>query len=195
MVSCAAHDEDWSTTEATRRHDGPEPASGNGLLDLQRTAGNQATVQFIEEAQDSPVLGVVGRGGGAPMDRALRGQMESRLGHDFGDVRVHTDGAASDSAKAVGAHAYTVGNEIVFGSGRYDPASSAGQKTIAHELTHVVQQKAGPVDGTPAPGGIRVSDPADRFEQEAESTAELALQRQAAPGEEELEEEETPPAS
>ena len=131
------------------------------MLELQRTAGNQATVQFLEEAEgDSPVLDVVGKGGGAPMDKALRSQMESSLGHDFGDVRVHTDHAASESAKAVGAQAYTVGNDIVFGSGKYDPGSSAGQKTIAHELTHVVQQKAGPVDGTPAPGGSGSATPA-----------------------------------
>ena len=190
-----AYDEGWSSIEVSRRRDESEPVAENGLLDLQRTAGNRATVQFIEDSEDSPVLGVVGRGGGAPMDKALRSQMESSLGHDFGDVRVHTDHAASESAKAVGAQAYTVGNDIVFGSGKYDPGSSAGQKTIAHELTHVVQQKAGPVDGTPAPGGIRVSDPGDRFEQEADSNAELALQRQAAPGEEELDEEEAPPTS
>ena len=188
-----AHEEDLSTIDVSRRRDPGlrDPAvTGDGLLELQRTAGNQATVQFLGEAeQDSPVLDVVGKGGGAPMDKALRGQMESSLGHDFGDVRVHTDHAASESAKAVGAHAYTVGNDIVFGSGKYDPGSSAGQKTIAHELTHVVQQKAGPVDGTPAPGGIRVSDPGDRFEQEADHAAEHAVQRQAAPEEEEMEEE------
>jgi hypothetical protein len=113
--------------------------------------------------------------------------MESRLGHDFGDVRLHTDGPASESARAIGAHAYTAGNEIVFGAGRYDPNSAAGQRTIAHELTHVVQQKAGPVDATPAPGGIAVSDPGDRFEQEAETSAERAVQRQAGGGEGELE--------
>ena len=184
-----AFEQDQSSTEVGHRPERSEPVvSREGLLDLQRTAGNQATVQFIEEhdgEKDSPVLGVIGRGGGAPMDRALRGQMESSLGHDFGDVRVHTDGAASESAKAVGAQAYTVGNEIVFGAGKYDPGSTAGQKTIAHELTHVVQQKAGPVDGTPAAGGIKVSDPTDRFEQEAEATAEHALQRQVDPEEEE----------
>jgi Domain of unknown function (DUF4157) len=187
-----AYEEDLSPTEVSRRRD---PAvSSEGVLELQRTAGNQATVQFLDEAEErSPVLDVVGKGGGAPMDKALRTQMESRLGHDFGDVRVHTDSSASESAKAVGAHAYTVGNDIVFGSGKYDPGSTAGQKTIAHELTHVVQQKAGPVDGTAAPGGIRVSDPGDRYEQEADSTAELALQRQVGGEEEEMDEEESAP--
>jgi hypothetical protein len=187
------HEEDQSFTEVSRRRDPAvrDPAvSAEGVLDLQRTAGNRATVQFLGDAEeDSPVLDVVGKGGGAPMDKALRSQMESSLGHEFGDVRLHTDHAASESAKAVGAQAYTVGNDIVFGAGKFDPGSRAGQKTIAHELTHVVQQKAGPVDGTPAAGGIKVSDPSDRFEQEAESTADLALQRQAAPGEEEEEEE------
>lgn len=165
-------------------------SSGEGLLDLQRTAGNEATVQFLEdEEKASPVLDVVGRGGGAPLDRAVRAHMESRLGHDFGDVRIHTDAAAAASATSVGAHAYTVGNDVVFGTGHYDPASPAGRKTIAHELTHVVQQKAGPVDGTPAPGGIKVSHPGDRFEQEADEVAAHAVQRQ----DEEMEEEEAPP--
>ncbi len=187
-----AYEEQLSPIEVSRRRDPDvrDPVPAEGVLELQRTAGNQATVQFLEEAEgDSPVLDVVGKGGGAPMDKALRSQMESSLGHDFGDVRVHTDHAASESAKAVGAHAYTVGSDIVFGSGKFDPASTAGQKTIAHELTHVVQQKAGPVDGTPAPGGIRVSDPGDRFEQEADHAAEHAVQRQTVPEEEEMEEE------
>lgn len=161
--------------------------SGEGLLHLQRTAGNEATVQFLEDEKDSPVLDVVGKGGGVPLDTAVRSHMESRLGHDFGDVRVHTDDGAAASAKSVGAQAYTVGNDVVFGSGRYDPGSAAGKKTLAHELTHVVQQKAGPVDGTPAPGGIRISDPGDRFEQEAESNAERAVQRQSEMEEEEEE--------
>ena len=188
MDPMRGYDEDRSPIDAGAHRDrAPVPVTEPGLLHLQRAAGNQATAQFLDhEEPDSPVLDVIGRGGGMPMDPALRGQMESSLGQDFGDVRVHTDQAASDSARAVGAQAYTVGNEIVFGSGRYDPASTAGQKTIAHELTHVVQQKAGPVDGTPAPGGISISDPGDRFEQEAERASERALQRQVDPEEEEM---------
>ncbi len=173
-----------------RGRDGLRAGVGEGLLGLQRTAGNEATVQFLgEEEKDSPVLDVVGKGGGAPLDQAVRSHMESRLGHDFGDVRVHTDDGAAASAKAVGAQAYTVGTDVVFGSGRYDPGSPAGQKTLAHELTHVVQQKAGPVDGTPAPGGISISDPGDRFEQEAEHESDRAVQRQS-----EMDEEEEPEA-
>src|SRR5688572_30353863 len=101
--------------------------------------------------------------------------MEARLGHDFGNVRVHTDGAAEASARAVNAHAYTVGSHIAFQRSAYDPTSDQGRTTLAHELTHVVQQRNGPVDGTDAPGGIRVSDPSDRFEREATATATQAM--------------------
>ncbi len=89
------------------------------------------------------------------------------MGHDFSDVRVHTGDAADASARSVSAHAYTVGSNIVFQRGTYDPGSSQGQTLLAHELTHVVQQRSGPVDGTPAAGGVSVSDPSDRFEREA----------------------------
>ena len=81
------------------------------------------------------------------------------------------DGKASDSAKAVQAHAYTVGNDIVFQSGHYATETDAGRHMLAHELSHVVQQRSGPVSGTPAPGGIRISDPSDSYEQEAERHA------------------------
>ncbi|MGH3925144.1 MAG: DUF4157 domain-containing protein [Pseudonocardiaceae bacterium] len=145
-----------------------------GLLGLQRAVGNAGVAGVMEEER-SPVLDVVGSGGGAPLDKDTRADMESRLGHDFGDVRVHTDSGAHESARAVNAHAYTVGSNIVFQRDKYDPSSSDGRTTLAHELTHVVQQRSGPVDGTPTGGGIQVSDPSDRFEREAVSNAERAM--------------------
>lgn len=69
--------------------------------------------------------------------------MESRFGHDFGSVRVHTDSRASASARAVGASAYTVGRDVVFGAGRYAPRTETGRGLLAHELAHVVQQGQG----------------------------------------------------
>ena len=95
--------------------------------------------------------------GGRPLEPEVRRDMESRLGHDFSDVRVHDDSAAAASATAVNAHAYTVGSNVVFQRDKYDPSSTEGRTTLAHELTHVVQQRSGPVDGTSAPGGIKVS--------------------------------------
>ena len=73
----------------------------------------------------------------------MQQDMESRFGHDFSGVRVHSDGAAAQSARDVSASAYTVGNNIVFGAGQYSPGSGAGRHLLAHELAHVVQQGGG----------------------------------------------------
>ena len=83
-------------------------------------------------------------GGGTPLPPAVQADMESRVGFDFNAVRVHTDSNAGQLAKSVNARAFTVGSDIVFNSGEYSPQSKDGQKLLAHELTHVVQQ-TGPV--------------------------------------------------
>jgi hypothetical protein len=101
--------------------------------------------------------------------------MEARLSADFSDVRVHDDDAGHRAARAVGARAFTAGSNIAFQRGQYDRASAAGRLTLAHELTHVIQQRSGPVAGTDAGGGIRVSDPADGFERAAQAGARRAL--------------------
>jgi hypothetical protein len=144
------------------------------ILGLQRAAGNAAVGTLLGE-DSSPVHAVINSGGGTALDADTRADMESRFGHDFGDVRVHTDGAAHESARSVNAQAYTVGSNIVFQRDRYDPSSDAGKHMLAHELTHVVQQRSGPVDGSDAGGGIRVSDPSDRFEREAVATADRMM--------------------
>ncbi len=77
---------------------------------------------------------------GQPLDAASRSLMESRFGHDFGHVRVHTDNHAAQSAHAVNALAYTVGSDVVFAAGQYAPGTAHGQRLLAHELTHVLQQ-------------------------------------------------------
>ncbi len=180
----------------------PDVLGAGGLLGLQRVAGNAGVASLLEDEQRSPVHDVISSGGRA-LDPDVRTDMESRLGADFGDVRIHDDASAADSAKAVNAHAYTVGSNVVFQRDTYDPSSQAGRTTLAHELTHVMQQRSGPVDGTSAPGGIKVSDPEDRFEREAASNADRvmtgpsevpavsagspAVQRQAAEPEEEEE--------
>jgi N-acetyl-anhydromuramyl-L-alanine amidase AmpD len=80
------------------------------------------------------------RGGGQPLDGGVRAFMEPRFGHDFSQVRVHTGTQAAQSAADMGALAYTVGRDVVFGAGQYQPGTNAGKRLIAHELTHVVQQ-------------------------------------------------------
>jgi Domain of unknown function (DUF4157) len=113
------------------------------------------------------VLGSPGR----PLDTTTRAVMEARLGHDFAGVRVHTDQRASESARAVNAVAYTVGSDLVFAACRYAPTSTEGERLLAHELIHVVQQSSTPAPaagvGLLASGDMVVSDPSDEAEREA----------------------------
>src|SRR5262249_8012632 len=87
------------------------------------------------------------RSSGQPLDTESRYFMEERFGHDFSGVRVHSDAQAQRSADETDAEAYTVGQDIVFASGRYSPNTEGGRELLAHELTHVVQQ------GFAGPGG------------------------------------------
>lgn len=87
-------------------------------------------------ANHSPALGT-----GQPLSEGTRSYFESRMGQEFGDVRVHTDSAAAESAVALSARAYTLGRDIVFGDGEYSPGTRSGDQLLAHELAHVVQQR------------------------------------------------------
>ncbi|MFE9572760.1 DUF4157 domain-containing protein [Streptomyces sp. NPDC006692] len=166
---------------------------------LQAAAGNSAVVQLLRQAgrpesheqhQHSAACGhqragqtappqvqrsavhAVLRAPGRPLDADTRTDMETRLGADFSDVRIHNDSAAKSSAAEVGARAYTSGNHVVIGEGGGD------KHTLAHELTHVIQQRSGPVAGTDNGSGLKVSDPADRFEREAEANATRVMRTQ-----------------
>lgn len=155
----------------------PDVLGPSGVLGLQRAVGNAS-------------VGDVVSSGGSPLDADVREDMEGRFGQDFSDVRVHTGSAAHESAKSVNAHAYTVGSNIVFQRDKYDPSSDSGKHMLAHELTHVVQQRSGPVEGTDTGGGVKVSNPSDRFEREAVANADRlmsapSVQREEAPEEEE----------
>ena len=109
------------------------------------------------------------RGGGEPLEPATRADMEQAFGADLGSVRLHRGPEAARSAAAFQARAYTVGEDVVLGE------TSPERRTLAHELSHVLQQRAGPVEGRPIGGGVRVSDPADRFERAADASAERVV--------------------
>jgi hypothetical protein len=84
---------------------------------------------------------------GRPLDAGVRASFERQWAHDFSRVRIHDDATAAGSAKAVGARAYTVGDDVAFAHGQYDPASGRGRALLAHELTHVRQQAGAPSSG------------------------------------------------
>jgi hypothetical protein len=132
-----------------RKHTGREKSSGSdeqaeehkkklershaGVLQRRAAASDQpkAVPPAVHQVLNSP---------GRPLDAATRAYMEPRFGHDFSGVRIHTDARAAESARAVNAHAYTVGNDIVFADGKYQPGHGQGRHLLAHELAHTVQQ-------------------------------------------------------
>ena len=101
----------------------------------------QRRVSGAEGSSGSPpIVHEVLRSPGQPLHPVTRAFMESRFGHDFSQVRVHTDAKAAESARVVNALAYTVGSQIVFSPGRFPPHSTRNKRLLAHELVHVVQQ-------------------------------------------------------
>jgi Domain of unknown function (DUF4157) len=164
-----------------------EPAEGSAgqaggppaadLLALQRRVGNSAVTGMVQQIQaeaatQQQAVHDVLRAPGQPLEAGVRAEMEAKMGTSFADVRVHTDAGAHAASKALGAQAYTSGSHIAFQQGHYDPGSASGRRTLAHELTHVVQQRFGPVAGTDNGAGLQVSHPEDRFEKAAEANAE-----------------------
>ncbi len=123
------------------------------VLSLQYAAGNRAVGRLLHPERESTipagegippiVRSVLSRGSGWPLDPGIRANMEPRFGEDLGCVRLHIDQQAARSASALNARAYTVGHDIVFGSGEYMPSTESGQRLLAHELAHVVQQRRG----------------------------------------------------
>ncbi len=125
----------------------------NSLSHLQHTVGNQAVQHLIRaDTTGSKVSTATARNTagveqalsspGRPLGQATRDFMEARLEYDFGDVRVHDNAAASKSARTLGARAFTAGRDIVFGAGEHAPDTGEGKHLLAHELAHVVQQRA-----------------------------------------------------
>jgi hypothetical protein len=135
---------------------------------------------------------------GQPLDGDSRTLMEARFGHDFSNVRVHSDSSAARSAQAVNARAYTVGPDVVFGEGQYMPRTAQGDQLLAHELAHVVQQQGGTpmtqrkrreeadtlpeetTDGSTA--SLKLGERNDFYEQRADTAAAYALSGRPVPG-------------
>ncbi|HJP65083.1 MAG TPA: DUF4157 domain-containing protein, partial [Actinomycetota bacterium] len=136
----------------------PSGRRGHDDVTLMRRGGSTSTGMIppvVKEVLGSP---------GDHLPSATRATFELSFGHDFGNVRVHSDQLAARSAEAVEAEAYTVGTHIVFGADRFHPESTSGQRLLMHELTHVVQQS----ESSGPPTTVAVVEPSgSRLEVEA----------------------------
>ena len=167
------------------------PAKAEAVLELQRRYGNRRVRRMLgqtgqaaeaTEEEDGQVSAELAhridqaQGQGRPLDTQTRAEMEASFERDFGRVRVHTDRESESLNQEVNATAFTTGQDIFFSEGTYSPGSTEGQKLLAHELTHVVQQEN--ADGSVLSG---ISSPQDASEREADRVAESVLSGQAQP--------------
>ena len=153
--ACGTHTVGGGECQSCRK----EKTSGQ----LQRAATNAGPTSEVP-----PVVHEVLRSSGQPLDVATLSFFEPRFGHDFSHVRVHTDAKASESARTVNALAYTVGRDVVFGAGQYSAMTSRGQRLLAHELAHALQQSGRAAGLQPH----SITDSHDPTEPEAESAAQ-----------------------
>jgi hypothetical protein len=136
-------------------------------------------LQRVAQASQSatvvpPIVHEVLHASGRPLDGDTQRFFGERFGQDFSQVRVHTDARAAESARAVQAQAYTVGEHVVFGTGQHAPGTTAGKQLLAHELTHVLQQRQ-----TARGGPLRIGPPGDVYEREADRLARTVASGQS----------------
>lgn len=153
------------------------PVRTNSTVNL-LDGGNQMVVRLLSSANSREFPGndlaeqIRARlGHGQPLSTAVQSEMEAGIGHDFGAVRIHRDAEANVFAGQLGARAFTTGQDVFFARGAYDPKSTAGRSTLAHELAHTVQQRSETVTGNELSPGLLVSDPQCRDEREAAAVA------------------------
>ncbi len=162
-----AFNDDEQHDEGGAEHDAPG-ADHHGL-----EAGSDPSAPTLSRGWLGPVRGSAGR----PLPEAIRRRLEVALKTDLGDVRIH-DGAASDAAaRTINAKAFTIGKDIHFAQGRFDPSSRAGQELIAHEVAHAAQHRGGSDFST-----ATISTPGEHLEVEAERFARDFVRAEADPG-------------
>ena len=152
----------------------PEHSVASGLVQRAARDGNGVA----EDAEEAVTAAAASSGASLP--EPLMRKFEGALGSDLSGVRVHTGEASQKAADAVGAKAYTMGNDIHFGAGHYDPSSATGEHLLAHEVAHTVQQSGG---AARMQFKLEVSSPGDSQEQEADRAAEVMTSEPTREGE------------
>jgi Domain of unknown function (DUF4157) len=174
MASEREHEQQRERTSQPRREPPQTPAAA--ARRVASNVGNAAFARFAEPGSGilpggrvhPEIEAVIGsaRGHGGALDGAVRDRVGGALGDSLSDVRVHADERADALARSVSARAFTTGADIFFARGEYRPSTPAGDSLLAHELTHVVQQR-----GSPVTGPLTVTDPGGELEVEADATA------------------------
>jgi len=199
-------DEAGSETPAQSSGSDAQQADAGAVAETNATEGTQRDV-FAQTVPANQVAASGGgrestvkqgvQGGGKALPSSTKSEMKSKMGADFSNVSVHTGSQADAAAKSIGAKAYTMGSDIAFSKGSYNPHSQSGKKLLAHELTHVRQQTGGRVSLLPQtdaehPGTavecmhvqpkLEVSSPDDPAEKEARAVAEQVMEMDATGG-------------
>jgi hypothetical protein len=144
----------------------PAPAPAAPTPQLARLAAGAGVLADARVHPDVQRSIASTRGAGTPLPSDTAERLGALVGDSLSDVRVHADGQAAELARSVSARAFTVGSDMYFAAGEYDPRGRAGQELLAHEAAHVTQQRGAPVDGP-----LSVSQPGDAQESEAENAA------------------------
>lgn len=134
-------DEDKKKRPLQRQVKSPNQEDEEKKKRLQKKATSEASPDLAPGLQER--LSRLQQGGGQPLSPTERSFFEPRFGHDLSPVKIHTDERAADMARSVNARAFTVGQDVVFGAGQYQPRSTEGQRLLAHELVHTIQQSLG----------------------------------------------------
>ena len=169
-----------------KHHAGGDTASAAGLATLQQQVGNRAVQRLVAQRRDDGIAQTGGQlgeevaeriertqNGGQPLEEGMQQRMGEATGQDFGNVRVHTDAEADQLNRQLDARAFTAGRDVFFREGEYSPHSTSGQELIAHEMTHVVQQKEGRVSHSGS--GVTVNAPDDAHEHQADRVAKQVV--------------------
>jgi hypothetical protein len=153
---------------------GHEQTASSGVGDLRL----QLSLKRRAEQRKAEALGRAASSGGSALGDGERARLEPRLGASLDGVRIHTGAASQEAARAIGAKAYTVGNDIHFAAGQYQPGTAEGERLLAHELVHTRQQaKAG---ASAVATKLEVSEPGDACEREADEIADRVVSGRAA---------------
>jgi hypothetical protein len=174
----SGHDHERDPAPGRADHERESEAPGQSPVErLASSVGNRAFTALARHGEgilpdgrahpdvEAAIAGA--RGGGRPLDDGVRDRFAPALGDPLDDVRVHDGPAADDLTRSVAARAFAVGSDLFFAEGQHQPGTTDGDRLLAHELTHVAQQR-----GAPAGGSLTVSQPGDAMEREADAAAD-----------------------